>query len=307
MKKTLVLFSTLLCMLASLAQAQSQTQWCILTIAPEQPYYPLVEQIMKGIKNINDSWPMSDTKKPLPQTCFAPFETGLLVLGPVKNQAPLKQLGPSQPIALVAGSDLGRHTPALDFKYIPAPREMMSKITTIEKTITSVHLLVSQDHNSHLLKYTQKAFEEIGIKLVLHPLSEPKLAAKNLVHIINNLEKSNEILWISQHHVNFNLNPLIPLIVKQTLRKEKMAMSNNLAWIDKGIYIGVFPDNELYGEQIAKKIVEHSFQTSNAELKVTTYYIEALKLAINRKTSRFLNKKIKRSQAKKIDLLLPQD
>ena len=118
-----------------------------------------------------------------------------------------------------------------------------------------------------------------------------------------------DALWVSQNHGDYHLSSLITYILKKSIHHKILIASNNLSWINKGIFIGLYPDNTAFGKEIAARVNtlnSREVPTHSKKLNSHVYFMKATKLSINKRTSRFIGIPLNAKNNKEIDLIFPK-
>jgi len=302
-KTSLIIQCLTLCSLLISVPAWS---WCVLTPPQNAPYFRIISDILDGFKEVTPDFTTVTTTESLPESCNS--GEGYVILGPDPYQHFGKALKPEQVNIAVAVEV--EDNPLIDhwFKYILSPNSLAKQLSALEPNLKTVHIVTNPQADQNLLDTAFAAFEKAGIQLENHQIREPKYASRMIEGIIKKMKPDSEALWISPHHGQYGLPALLPTIIKQSLYGQKMSIGNNLQWIDKGIYLGLFPDNIGFGREIGEIAKAHETPEERAKEHETEFhYIESASFAANRKTLRFLNKKHTDEQLEMIKLWLPKN
>lgn len=302
-KTSLIIQCLIFCSLLISVPAWS---WCVLTPPQNAPYFRIISDILDGFKEVIPDFTSVTTTEVLPDSCTS--GEGYVILGPDPYQHFGNMLKPEQ-VNIAVAVEVEKN-PLIDhwFKYVLSPSRLAKQLSALEPHLETVHIVTNSKADQNLLDTAFTAFEKAGIQLENHQIRELKYASRMIEDIIEKMNPNSEALWISPHHGQYGLPALLPTIIKQSLYSQKMSIGNNLQWIDKGLYLGLFPDNIGFGREIGHVILDHEKKAVYEDHHQTQYhYIESASLAANRKTMRFLNKKHTDEQLEMIKLWLPKN
>lgn len=274
--------------------------WCLIMPEEKAPYFSIINTIAENIQlELPDSQRIEASAR-IPKKCFANTENGFILLGPGAYQRMAKLLKPDQ-INIAVAVEKDKNIEHIDswFQYIPSPKATFENLKKIEPSIQTIHILVDDLGNKELINQAAADLELLDKKLTIHHISAMQNAPATIEKIIENLDSNTEALWLSPHFGQYRITSLLPLIIKASLKHEKMTIANNLSWIDKGLFFGVYPDNVEFGKQVGKTIQSHS--------TLKNFYIESVLIVMNEKTIRFLKRNPKAKNYEQVNLFLPKN
>ena len=295
-------------MLISVYVMAKDKPFVIYPVANDQ-YHRIFQDIIQGMNETSDlSWeelviPQGVSLNYYYQKLNQPDNQGMLFLGH-RGVKLISELDVDVPVIIGAVTYVPKHIPAenvMVLSYAPSPHQLFH----ILKTITDrkrVHVVYNPELNQWLIDNAVIAAKAIGLELIPHRASSIKEGARVYKKLLSSLEPDQESLWLIQDRTVMNTNVLLPLILKMSWKRKIVVFSSRLADVNRGALFGLYPNHYQMGKRLgtlAQEMVKNSHQGK----EVLT--LENTKSALNVRTARHLQLKLKHSDEQQFDLLLP--
>ena len=295
--------------------------WCLLKTKGTGPYENILQTIIQNIqKNTRSSVQVIDIEKNRwYQKCMSSkshTKQPVLVLGEA-SFINLKRFLSENPqhtmhqdsFFTIATSKPDHPKVNYWVNYIPKPGLLFEEVKKVNPSLTEIHMVIYKNGAGQFhwfIQQIQKDASEHGITPIFHEIQETKEALNTFTDILDTINGNISGLWLSPYHGQYGVDSLLPILLRQSIRKKIPVISNNLSFVNKGLLLGIFPDNALFGQQIAGIMNRIEKNNYPKEQNLQVFFMEQGKTAINKRTAQLLNKPLSRKQRKSYDLVFPK-
>lgn len=286
-----------------MARAQSLT---VLYPAIGEPYRAVFAEIIQGIEELSKAKvrgiPLGDDAGDLRAT----LKHGKVVIALGRQGLKAADTLDAATGIVVGGvgaaPDNGRDGHLSGISLTPDPALLFGLLKNLLPSARRVIVIYDPRSNEPLIRLAREAARAHGLELVALEASTLASAARIYEAQLAAADGRRDALWLPQDAVTAEETTILPLVLKESWRRNLPVFSSSVLHVRKGVLFGVYPDNVQLGRDLAALAL--ALQNGEPSRRGVTP-LRAVRTALNIRTAGHLGIHLVASEQRNFDAIFP--
>jgi putative ABC transport system substrate-binding protein len=184
----------------------------------------------------------------------------------------------------------------------PDPALLFGLLKTLIPAARRVIVIYNPQTNEPLIRLAREAARAQGLELVALEASSLAVAARVYEAQLAGADVRRDALWLPQDAVTAEETTILPLVLKESWRRNLPVFSSSVLHVKKGVLFGVYPDHVQLGRDLAAL----ALALQNGEtVKRGMMPLRAVRTALNIRTASHIGLDLVASQQRNFDAIFP--
>lgn len=183
----------------------------------------------------------------------------------------------------------------------PDPEKLFKRLKELAPRVKHVSVVYNPQHSAWLIKRADRAAAEHGLSLNAVPAANLKKAASTYRDLIRSADNSQAI-WLLQDSSIIDHRVLLAMILEKAWDKQFVVFSGNPGHVRKGALFSLYPNNLGMGRSLGSIAIN---RRQAGKIKDETLPVRDLLIAVNSRTAKRLDLRLRNAAMREFDLVFP--
>lgn len=223
----------------------------------------------------------------------------------------LQSSGVEIPIVSAASLNMPKDMQNIVFTltYTPDPDVIFEKFMALSPNTKQIHVVINLERWQWLVEFAEHAATRHKLKLTVYDATNLQASARLYRELLSKINSDHDAIWLPQDSTTLDNEVIMPLILDRLWSKKLKVFSSSLSSVNRGVLLGVYPNNHEMGVYLGGLINQIVVQLESGQLSLEEKIqpLRQLKTAINIRTAKHIDIDVKQELIETFDLVLPKN